>query len=236
MQAHRQSKASLELARSNRRKVTHDHTIIRTQSRSLSCTQLHIPPTKDQNKAQPAPTTTPKHQGQPQRCCSTVWLPRRLGREQCTQVQQQVTRAMQMSEPMTFKNSMAVILGKEWERGRKAPHSHSNRSSERKGDAGMWLLSFQSICHIIKSLAWELIKAWFSFPATCCYKAHTDPCVKVHAVYTPASTITQLSQTTLTFFQTHRKNEAHGEVSKQSGICRKTAACLLQVCSVIGKN
>lgn len=130
---------------------------------------------------------------------------------------------------------MAVILGKAWEKGRKAQHSHSNRSSERKGDADMWLLSFHSICHIIKSLAWELIKAWFSYSATCCCKAHTDPRVEVHAVYTPVSTITQLSQTTLTFFQTHRKNEAHGEVSKQSGICRKTAACRLQVCSVIGK-
>lgn len=29
---------------------------------------------------------------------------------------------------------------------------------ERKGDADTWLLSFQSICHAIKSLAWELIK------------------------------------------------------------------------------
>lgn len=60
-----------------------------------------------------------------------------------------------MSEVITFKNSMAVILRREWERERerKAQHSHRNRSSERKGDADMWLFSFQSICHIIKSLA-----------------------------------------------------------------------------------
>lgn len=131
-----------------------------------------------------------------------------------------------MSKPMTFKNSMAVILGKEWERGRNTLHSHSNRSSQRKGDADMWPLSYQSICHIIKSLAWELIKAWFNFLVTCCSKAHTDPCVKVHAVYTTASTITQLSQTTLTFFQTHWKNEAHGEASKHQPVSCKSAHLL----------
>lgn len=206
--------------------------------------QLHIPPTKCQNKAaNHIPTTTPKDQRrQPQGCGSTALLSGRLSREQCTQVQYQATRAVQMSEPMTFKNSVAAFLEKGWERGRKAQHSHSNRSSACHGSLGgrvmrcMCFLGFQSICHVIKSLAWELIRVLFSFSAACCSEAHADPCVKVHAAYTLVSPITRLSQTNLTFF--HRlvgKMRYMERWGKQPGVSSKTAVCLLQLCSVIGK-
>ena len=126
---------------------------------------MHIPPTKYQNQAaNRTPTTAPKHQRrQPQGCGSTALLSGRLSREQCPQVQYQATRAVQMSEPMTFINGVAAFSKKGWERGRKAQHSHSNRSSVCRGSLGgrvtrrVRLLGFQSICHVIKSLGWELI-------------------------------------------------------------------------------
>lgn len=112
-----------------------------------------------------------------------------------------------MSEPMTFRNSIAAFLEKGWEKRRKAQHSHSNRSSVCCGSLGgrvtrrVCLLRFQCICHVIKSLAWEL-KGEFClvFSATCGSEAHTDPCVKVHAACTLMSALMHLSQTNLVFF------------------------------------
>lgn len=109
-------------------------------SAAHNCTS-HLPRTK--TRQQPTHLPPPRNiRGQPRGCCSTTWLSRRLAREQCTQVRYQATRAVQMSEPMTFKNSTAVILGKAWERGRKAQHSHSNRSSICQRERVMWICGF----------------------------------------------------------------------------------------------
>lgn len=112
-----------------------------------------------------------------------------------------------MSEPMTFKNSAAVFLEKGWEKGKKSTAQPYNRSSVCCGSLGgrvtrhVCLLSFQSICHIIKSLAWELIGEFclvFLQPAALkpCRSRSESPC----CVYPCVSHYTAIMN--LTFFHT----------------------------------
>lgn len=123
----------------------------------------------------------------------------------------------------------------------KAQHSHSNRSSVCRGSSGrrvvqrVCLLGFQSICQCNKIISLGINRrVLFSFSATYCSKAHAGPCVKVHAVYTLACPITQLSQTNLVFFHrlvgkmqnVERWGNSQEFLEKQWSVCCKSAQLL----------
>lgn len=100
----------------------------------------------------------------------------------------------------------------------------------------MCLLGFQSICHVIKPLAWELIGEFcLVFLQPTAPKPMQPICEGPCCVYPCVFHYTSITDKPHVFPQAGRKNAEGGEVGEQSGVPSKAVVCLLQVCSVIEK-